>query len=499
MKRRHFLQLGGAAALLAGCGGSGGDRQDNPAAPGTPAEPAQRQHSVIAWNTAIMDAARAARSNAPLAARSLAAIHTAMYEAWAAYHPTAGADCACHAARRPAGEHTLANRREAFAYAAYATLLDQYPAQRGIAEAAMAALGYPQQAGTHGPSAVGTAVAAKVIERFHADGANQLGNLTPGGQPYADYTGYMPRNAPLIVSEPTPRSATAAPGHWQPLSYREADGTLRTPAYQLPFWGKVRPFALKSGGQFRPQVPHAFGSAAFVEQAEQIVQLQQALTEEHKTHIEFWAGGRTGTVAPSIWCEFAQHVSARDGHGDDQDILLFFALTNAAFDATIAAWDAKRAYDNARPISAIRYLLAGQSIVGYGPEGPAGGTRLIAGEAWMPHQLPGNATPPFADHVSGHSTVSAACADVLARYTGSDHFGHSITIEAGSLLIEPGLPSAPVTLSWPTFSAAAAQAGQSRLYSGIHFQRANTDGLQLGAQVGATVYAKAQRLWLGKA
>ncbi|HET9560391.1 MAG TPA: phosphoesterase, partial [Actinomycetota bacterium] len=55
-------------------------------------------------------------------------------------------------------------------------------------------------------------------------------------------------------------------------------------------------------------------------------------------------------------------VSARDGHGLDEDVRLFFALTAALLDAGIACWDAKRAYDSVRPITAIRYLFAGREV-----------------------------------------------------------------------------------------------------------------------------------------
>lgn len=41
---------------------------------------------------------------------------------------------------------------------------------------------------------------------------------------------------------------------------------------------------------------------------------------------------------------------------------LFFALTNAIFDAGICAWDNKCAFASVRPITAIRYLFQGQQV-----------------------------------------------------------------------------------------------------------------------------------------
>src|SRR2546425_8459841 len=75
--------------------------------------------------------------------------------------------------------------------------------------------------------------------------------------------------------------------------------------------------------------------------------------------------------------------------------------------------------------------------------------------------------PPFPEFISGHSTFSAAGAEVLKSFTGSDAFGASATVRAGSSKVEPGAtPAADVTLSWATFSEAADEAGISRRYGG---------------------------------
>jgi hypothetical protein len=98
-------------------------------------------------------------------------------------------------------------------------------------------------------------------------------------------------------------------------------------------------------------------------------------------------------------------------------------------------------------------------------------------------------TPPFAEYPSGHSTFSAAAAEVLRRCTGSDAFGATATIEAGSSHIEPGrVPAGDVTLHWDTFSAAADEAGLSRRYGGIHFRQGDLVGRAVGRRVGARVW-----------
>ncbi|MES2901695.1 MAG: phosphoesterase [Pseudomonadota bacterium] len=508
MERRLFLKIGTGAAVsgaLAACGGGGGG---SPGTGGTtippittpPSEPAQR-NVVLLWNKVAISAIRATRPAPPIAARSLAIVHTVIYDAWAAYDPVALGTRLGAQLRRPMAEQTAANRTEAISFAAFIALRDQFPSQNAVFEAQMAALGYNPAdaiAGYTSPAGIGTIAAHTFIQFAYGDGANQLGRLTASGLAYADYTAYAARNQPMIVAEATPRTAIANPSAWQPLTYTDAGGVLRTQSFVVPFWGRVRPFALSSGSQFRPSAPSVLGSQAFLDQAQHMINVQAGLTETHKSIVDFWAGGVAGDLPTALWSQFAHVVSARDNNTEAADVKLFFAMSNSLFDAGIAAWDAKRAYDSARPITAIRYLFNGQTIQGYGPQGPAGGLQAIRGETWTPFQLKTAPVPGHPDYVSGHSTYSAAAAEVLRLFTGSDAFNHSVTIAPRSLLVDPALPTAAITLAWDTFSFAACEAGNSRVLGGIHFENADLTGRALGVRVGATVFQRAQNLWLGK-
>jgi hypothetical protein len=106
------------------------------------------------------------------------------------------------------------------------------------------------------------------------------------------------------------------------------------------------------------------------------------------------------------------------------------------FDAGIAAWDMKRAYDSARPATAIPLMFGGKRIRAWGGRGE--GTIEVDGSKWIPYQPASFPTPPFPDYVSGHSAYSAAAATILASWTGSDRFGYSVVLPAGSSGIEPG-------------------------------------------------------------
>jgi len=258
----------------------------------------------------------------------------------------------------------------------------------------------------------------------------------------------------------------------------------------LPQWGMVTPFALTSGAQFRSmalsQGPHVYPAAGYWKQALDVIELSAHLGDTGKVIAEYWADGSSTVTPPGHWHIYGHHISLRDRHSLDQDVKLFFILANALMDSGIAAWDVKRCTDFIRPVTVVRMLMSTREIRAWA--GPGLGVRSVFGRDFRSY-LP---TPPFAGYISGHSAFSAAAAEVLKRFAGNDDFGESFTAEPGSSLVEAGLtPSVPVTLSWPTFSDAADQAGMSRRYGGIHFEEDDLAGRALGRLVADEVWRKA--------
>jgi hypothetical protein len=235
----------------------------------------------------------------------------------------------------------------------------------------------------------------------------------------------------------------------------------------------------------------------YTEQAQELIDFSAYLTDEQKMIAEYWANGPHSELPPGHWDLFAQYVSARDHHTVDDDVKMFFALTNAIFDAGIAAWDAKRVFDSVRPATAIPYLFHGQQIQCWG--GPGKGTVTADGADWIPYQPSTFPTPPFPEYISGHSTFSAAGATILALWTGAEQFGDSVTFRAGTSAIEPGItPTSDVTLHWATFHDAANQAGISRRYGGIHFRTADLVGRVTGNMAAMNAWAKSLAYFDGR-
>lgn len=430
------------------------------------------------WDEAVQQAVRNTNPGPTIASRAYAMLHTAMFDAWAAYDETAIATQLGDDLQRPGRENTIFNKSEAMSYAAYRTLADLFPTEVDLFNDLMNQLGYdPTDTSTDPNSArgIGNLSAIALLDFRHNDGSNQLNE-------YDDLTGYQPVNTADTVNDLN---------HWQPLRQPLDDPNGTVQEFLTPQWGEVTPFSLTSGDQFRPEAPPAVGTPEFEERVREILDISANLTDEQKIIAEFWEDGAGTSFPPGTWMTFGQLVSDRDTHTLDEDVKMFFALGNAVFDAGIAAWDAKTYYDYVRPITAIRELYAGQQVEAWG--GPGEGTQLIDGSEWQPYQRTATPTPPFAEYVSGHSTFSAAAAEILKLFTGSDEFGESVTIAAGDSVIEPGVgPSTDITLTWPTFSAAADESGISRLYGGIHFRDGDLNGRTLGREVGSTVWETAQ-------
>ena len=149
-------------------------------------------------------------------------------------------------------------------------------------------------------------------------------------------------------------------------------------------------------------------------------------------------------------------------------------------DAFIASWDTKMHYDYARPYALVHEYFQGKDIEGW--KGFKEGWGPLKGEQWRPYSPEVFLCPPFPSYVSGHSTVSAACAEALRLFKDSDFFGHKVNFMSGSLT-EPESQWQEITLDFPTFTEAGEMAGISRVWGGYHIQADNVEGLVLGRKV----------------
>lgn len=489
-----------------------------------PVSSAQAVTVASGWIGAATQGVRNQPQGGPtVASRLYGILSTAMYDAWSAYEATPISTVLGDTLQRPTSENTQANKQEAISFAAYRVLTELLPTQTANLTARMNSLGYdPNNTSTDTTTAagIGNTIAATLMNARRNDGSNQLNG-------YVDTIGYSTPNTPTQVVNIE---------LWTPESVPIDSGSaLQT--YLTPHWGTVQSFSLTDNAQYRPPeiirflsdrnasadlqagtITRADGTVvpisaalvgvdinpAFIQQAVDVVAFSANLTDEQKLIAEFWEDGPGTPFPPGTWMEFGQDISQRDNNTLDEDVQLFFALGNAVMDAGIATWEAKLSYNSARPVRVIRELgrlgLIGTDSNGDGVfeinawGGPGLGTITIPATQFLTYQNPfGPPSPPFAEYTSGHSAFSAAGAEILRLFTGSDVFGGSVTFAPGTSAFEPGItPVSPVTLSWDTFSEAAGEAGISRRYGGIHFLDGDIQGRILGRRVGGSVWNRSQ-------
>ena len=483
--------------------------------------PRSADNVVLKWDEQLLSTIRAypPQTGPTVAARALAEVHTAMYDAWAAYDQTAVG--ATPGAPVLPANGTAADRDQAMSYAAYRTLADLFPwdptatpgrptyfpskGAYSTPDNLLRSQTYdPANTGTDlaSPAGVGNAAAAAVIAYRQADGSNQLGG-------YADTTSYVSKNTWNVVNDKW---------SWQPMCVMSAAAAARaTPpdpfpsdcsgdfAEQKPLtpqWETIKTFGPEASTGYPPQFalpgPNADGTHT---QATADIDKELAdssnLSEPQKAMAEYWADGPNSEFPPGHMALFAAAFSRMKGDTADQDVKLFFALGNALLDASVFAWTAKFQYDSERPTTGIRERYKGQMITSW--LGPNKGYGKVPGERWLPYQALNVVTPAFPEYVSGHSTFSAAGRAVINRFFGTDNFNAKVTIPAGSSKFEKGLPTKPVVLTWKTLDAMADQAGMSRRYGGIHFESGDQQGRALGALTGVNVWSRAQSYFTGTA
>jgi membrane-associated phospholipid phosphatase len=241
----------------------------------------------------------------------------------------------------------------------------------------------------------------------------------------------------------------AAPGDFRPTP-----PNFPTPVFTT--WGQVTPFVLDSASQFRPAPPPALTSDAYADAINEVQSLGSA-TSTTRTPEQTEIGKFWNPPIQNFWNQIADEVATAH-HTDLPTTARLLAALNLSFaDSAIAFYDAKYTYQLWRPVTAIR--LADTD----------GNPDTVADPNWLP--LAGN-TPADPSYPGAHSTISAAGADVLAGF-----FGDNQTFAVTS----PALPG--VTRSFDSFSAAADEAGLSRIYAGVHTRLDHLAGLTLGHHV----------------
>ena len=427
--------------------------------------------------------------DASLLLRFTTLLNNAAFDAVAPYHPTA-VGVYSHLGRRPASESlTNANINTALLYSTARVLADFLPRREQDLRDMLCNVGLdPDDNSLDLTTAVGIGNSAglALIEGRQNDGMNQLGNegdTIYNASPYSDYTSYSPVNTAYRLKRP---------GRWQPDINRQGIGLYKVQQFVTPQYANVEPYAYPSPRVFRFPFPiksRFFNRPAYRQQADEVLQVSAALTEEQKIKAEFFDNKLFSLGFSAIF------ASTSRGRPLIDFVQSEFLANMAAFDAGIVVWQEKRRFDAVRPFSAIRHLYGSQVVTAWGGVGQ-GTVNDIPADQWRAYL-------PSADHPEYPSASACFChaqAQAMRRYYGTDELNFGFPFAAGSSRIEPGIsPATDILLTWATWTDLAADCGQSRVWAGVHFQDAVDASAQQCAQFGDLAYDYTQSLINGTA
>ncbi len=393
---------------------------------------------ILDWNTAALNAVQTTGQEAPEAARDLAIMSTAIYDAVngidGGYTPYMNGNTG-----GPAG----ADEQAAAAAAANTVLESLYPALGSSFATLYAdelATMPADQATTDGVN-WGNQVATAILNSRVGDGASNAAT--------------------------TPYSPSGQLGRWAPTPVANGPGYQNPPT--LPGWGNVKPFAMTSGNQFVPTNTIDITSAAYAtafNQVQSLGSISSSTRTSDQTATAYAWNAPAGTVTSAgQWNQIATQIIHASGVDTRTQARIMAQLNIAIADASITAFSATYANDNWRPITAIAY--GGDNVNDYD------GNPLTTGDAFWSPLID---TPPLPSYMNVNTAIAGAATAVLKAYFGN----HSVSMQADTT----GTGTF-TTLTYPTLDDALAAAGMAPIYAGTDFSYATDAGLTAGGQTGA--------------
>jgi hypothetical protein len=254
------------------------------------------------------------------------------------------------------------------------------------------------------------------------------------------------------------------PGRWVPTPPDYADGVE-------PHWAKMQPLLMDSAAQCpaAPAAPYSEDpDSPFWREVKEVYEISKNITPEQESIITFWDDNpfvsrhkghlmfQDKKMTPGgHWLAICQLFLKEKKMGFYESLQAYALTSLAIHEAFISCWEEKYRTTRLRPETVISAKID---------------------KEWHPYLV----TPPFPAYTSGHSTISAAAAEVLTHLFGDDQQFTDTTEK------EYGLP----VRSFTSFRQAALEASMSRLYAGIHFRSDCEAGNAQGKKVGQLVVSR---------
>lgn len=253
------------------------------------------------------------------------------------------------------------------------------------------------------------------------------------------------------------------PSFWEP----PIGGQVPTEYPMHARWGQVRRFVSANNSLAVPAIlPYSADPASdYYKQYKAVYDKNGSLTQTEKDIAYWWADdpNEPSYSPPGHSYRLAGTLIRKGNLGLVRAAEVYARTGLAVADAFMHCWKIKYTYHNERPSSFVRRNI-NPNFFQYWPE------------------------PPFPAFPSGHSTQAAASATVWEGVFGTA-FSFTDTTNTNQTRIFPAFRILDYNRSFNTLWDAALEAGQSRIYGGIHTQQDNETGLSEGRKVGNTINA----------
>jgi hypothetical protein len=372
------------------------------------------------WNLAMLKATLTAPvTPAPITPRVAAIVQAAVFDA------VNGIDKRYEPIFVRPDAPEVASQRAAAVQAAYVTLVDFYPAQKAT---------FDQQR---------TASLAQIT-----DSGIAVQQGLAWGQSVADQI-WMWKSHDGFSDTVAAYLGGTNPGQWRPTPPAMAPGLA-------PQLATTTPWVMRSPSQFRLAGPPALTSDQYTADFNEIKRMGVAAnsgrTADQTLSANFWQAGNP----PDYWDQAVLSLAEQHQYSLSDTARLLALVNLGMADAMIGCWDSKYTYSSWRPITAIQLAETD------------GNDATAPDSSWTPLIV----TPAFPEYPSAHSCASGAAAHILA-----ETFGEATSFGIVSLAM-PG-----VTRQYHNFSESLEDVKNARVFGGIHFRTATTDGTSLGIAV----------------
>ncbi|MFT3880038.1 MAG: phosphatase PAP2 family protein [Gemmatales bacterium] len=265
-----------------------------------------------------------------------------------------------------------------------------------------------------------------------------------------------------------------------------------------PEWGNVTPFAILSASNVNIPPPPKLTSQQYTDAYNEVklyggdgVTTPTVRTAEQTEIGIFWAyDGTPGlSTPPRLYNQIAETIAIQQSNSVVQNARMFALVNFSMADAAIACWNNKYDYELWRPVTGIR---AGSLD---------GNPNTVGDPNWLPLGAPNdngggtNFTPAFPSYASGHATFGAALFETMAKFYGTNNISFTIGSDEfnGITKDQNGIVRPEVTRSFTSFSQAAEENGQSRIYLGIHWSFDKVQGIKQGRTIADFVFQNYMR------